>query len=56
MPDFLARNVYQIAAQELSEGPAPPMEELFNNGVVRYRVGKIISDAVWKPHYEMEES
>ena len=55
MREFLARKVYQVAAQELSEAPAPPMEELFKNGVVRYRVGKIISDAVCKPHCEMEE-
>jgi hypothetical protein len=56
MPESLARKVYQIAAQELLEAPALPMEGLFNNGVVQYRVGQIISDAVWKPDYEGEEA
>jgi len=48
MPEFLARKVYQVAAQELTEAPPLPMEELFNDGVVRYRVGTIISDAAAK--------
>jgi hypothetical protein len=48
MPEFLARKVYQVALQELTEAPPLPMEELFNEGVVRYRVGTIISDAVAK--------
>ena len=45
MPASMVREIYQVAAQELSEVPALPMEELFNNGVVQYRVGTIISDA-----------
>jgi hypothetical protein len=55
MPEFLASKIYQQAAHELYQAPPLRMEELFNNGVVRYRVGKIISEAALKPEYEMEE-
>jgi hypothetical protein len=48
MPEFMVREIYQVAAQELSEVPALPMEELFNNGVAQYRIGTIISDAAVK--------
>jgi hypothetical protein len=56
MPEFLASKVYQQAVHELYQAPPLQMEELFNNGVVRYRVGKIISEAALKPEYEMEQS
>jgi hypothetical protein len=52
MAEFLARKIYQQAALELSETPPLPMEDLFKDGVVRYRVGKIITDAVRKPEHE----
>jgi hypothetical protein len=55
MPEFLASKIYQQAAHELYQAPPLQMEELFNNGVVRYRVGKIISEAARKPEYGMEE-
>jgi hypothetical protein len=55
MPEFLASKIYQQAAHELYQAPPLRMEELFNNGVVRYRVGKIISEAARKPESGMEE-
>jgi hypothetical protein len=32
------------------------LEELFNNAAVRYRVGKVITEAVVKPHYLDEKT
>ena len=55
MPEFLANKIYQQAAHELYQAPPLRMEELFNNSVVQYRVGKIISEAARKLEYEMEE-
>src|SRR4051812_47164262 len=55
MPEFLTRNIYQLAADEVCKTPPPRMEELFSSGVVQYRVGKIISDAVYKSEHHTEQ-
>jgi len=56
MPELMARKIYQEAAHELFSQTPLPMEELLNNAVVRYRVGKIITEAVAGPEYPEDES
>jgi len=56
MPEFMARKIYQEAAQQLFSQPPLPMQELLDNAVVRYRVGKIITEAVNGPEYSEHES
>ena len=43
MPDHEARKIYEEAAQELFGQSPLTIDELFNNGAVRYRVGQIIT-------------
>lgn len=55
MPELLARKIYEEVAHELFTKSPPPMEELFNNAAVRYRVGKIITEAASQGKY-LDES
>jgi hypothetical protein len=54
MSENIARRIYEEAAEELFTDTPPPMEELLNNATTRYRVGKIITDAVIKMEFADE--
>jgi hypothetical protein len=49
MPELLASKIYKEVAAELFAAEPPSLQELFNNAVVRYRVGQIITESVCAP-------
>ncbi|HEY2684253.1 MAG TPA: hypothetical protein VGI93_12130 [Steroidobacteraceae bacterium] len=51
MRELLASHIYKQAANDLFATPPLSMQDLFNNSAVRYRVGKVITEAAAHPKY-----
>jgi hypothetical protein len=55
MPELMAMKIYQEAADQLFSEPPLPIEELLDDAMVRYRVGKIITESVTGPEYPHDD-